>query len=243
MLRALASAILFLTRIPLPAMTLDERDFARGAGFFAWVGLLIALPLYASSRLMPALGAPLAALITVALWVLITGGLHLDGLADSVDGLSGGRGDRTRTLDIMRDSRIGSHGALALVLIIGLKWAALERALVLGQTLWLMAPIAARAACTLLLVSFPYARTNGLGSPFVGLARAPALITAAGAVAVAAVLLGPLSLVPAVLASLCAIGVALRMNGLLGGLTGDVYGAAIELAELAALLEAAALRP
>ncbi|HEX5657709.1 MAG TPA: adenosylcobinamide-GDP ribazoletransferase [Polyangiales bacterium] len=243
MLRALASAILFLTRIPLPTLKLDERDFARGAGFFAWVGVLIALPLYAASRLVPALGASLAAVITVALWVLITGGLHLDGLADSVDGLSGGRGDRARTLEIMRDSRIGSHGALALVLLIGLKWAALERAFAIAQPIWLMAPVAARFACTLLLVAFPYARTDGLGSPFVGLPRAPALITAAGALGVAVVLLGPLSLVPALIASLCAVGVALRMSSLLGGLTGDVYGAAIELAELAALLEAAALRP
>jgi adenosylcobinamide-GDP ribazoletransferase len=243
MLRALASAILFLTRVPLPRLQLDQRDFARGAGFFAWVGLLIAIPLYGASRLLPALGAPLAALITVAVWVLITGGLHLDGLADSVDGLSGGRGDRARTLEIMRDSRIGSHGALALVLVIALKWAALERAFVIEQPIWLMAPIAARFACTLLLLGFSYARTDGLGSPFVGLPRAPTLITAAGAVGVAAVLLGPLSLVPALIASLCAVGVALRMSGLLGGLTGDVYGAAIELAELAALLEAAALRP
>jgi adenosylcobinamide-GDP ribazoletransferase len=243
MVRALASAVLFLTRIPLPTMELDQRDFARGAGFFAWVGILIAIPLYGSSRLVTALGAPLAALVTVALWVLITGGLHLDGLADSVDGLSGGHGERTRTLDIMRDSRIGAHGALALVLVIGLKWAALERALVLEQSIWIMAPVAARFACTLLLLGFPYARDDGLGTPFVGLPRGPTLVTAAGAVGVAAVLLGPLSLVPALLACLCAIGVGLRMNGLLGGLTGDVYGAAIELAELAALLEAAALRP
>jgi adenosylcobinamide-GDP ribazoletransferase len=243
MVRALASAILFLTRIPLPAMQLCERDFARGASFYAWVGGIIALPLWACSRLAPALGAPLAALLTVSLWVLITGGLHLDGLADSVDGLSGGRADRTRTLEIMRDSRIGSHGALALVLLVGLKWAALERVLVVDQPIWLMAPIAARFACTLLLLAFPYARTDGLGAPFVGLPRIPTLITAGGALAIAVVLLGPLSLAPALIATLCAVGVALRMNGLLGGLTGDVYGAAIELAELAALLEAAALKP
>lgn len=243
MVRALASAILFLTRIPLPPLQLAERDFARSAGFFSWVGVLIAIPLFASSRLVSALGAPLAALITVSLWVLITGGLHLDGLADSVDGLSGGRGDRTRTLEIMRDSRIGSHGALALMLVLALKWAALERALVIEQPIWIMAPIAARFACTLIVLGFPYARASGLGSPFVGLPPAPTLITAAGAVGIAAVLIGPWSLVPALIASLCAVGVALRMNGLLGGLTGDVYGAAIELAELAALLEAAALRP
>jgi adenosylcobinamide-GDP ribazoletransferase len=243
MLRALASALLFLTRIPLPTLALSERDFARSAGFFSWVGGLIAVVMWGAARLAPVLGTSLAALIAIALSALISGGLHLDGLADTVDGLSGGRGERARTLEIMRDSRIGSHGALALVLVMALKWAALERALAMGQWSWLMAPVAARFACTLLVLSFPYARAQGLGAPFVGLARMPTSITALAAVGIAAALLGPLSLVPALLATLCAVGVALRMNGLLGGLTGDVYGAAIELAELAALLEAAARRP
>jgi adenosylcobinamide-GDP ribazoletransferase len=117
MLRALACAILFLTRIPLPRFTLDASDFARSSGFFAWVGALLAALLWiASALLTPALGARLSALLLIVLWVAITGGLHLDGLADTVDGVSGGRSERARTLEIMRDSRIGSHGAVALVL-------------------------------------------------------------------------------------------------------------------------------
>lgn len=235
-LRALASAILFLTRIPLPELKLEPRDFARGAAWFSWVGGLVALPAWAATLLLPWLGVRLTALLALALWVLITGGLHLDGLADSVDGLSGGRGDRTRTLDIMRDSRIGSHGALALALLLMLKWAALERVLELGRPAWLIAPVVGRFAATVLLVCFPYARSSGLGAPFVGELGVVTLLIGAAPVALGVALLGPLSGWAVGAALLVALLVGLRMHRLLGGLTGDVYGAAVELSELAALL-------
>ena len=242
MLRALASAVLFLTRIPLPRLSLDEHDFARGAGYFAWVGALIAACLWAVSLLAPWTGVRLCALLVVAAWALITGGLHLDGLADSIDGFSGGRGDRERTLDIMRDSRIGSHGAVALILVLTLKWAALERALELRTVAWLVAPVAARFACTLLMARFPYARTRGLGSAFVGAVHWPALAVGMLAVSLAGFQLGPVSVLLAGVAMAAALLIGWRANKRLGGLTGDLYGAAIELSELAALLLASALR-
>jgi adenosylcobinamide-GDP ribazoletransferase len=243
MLRALACSVLFLTRIPLPRLTLDASDFARSSGFFAWVGALIALLLWGASLLfVPALGARLAALSLIALWVAITGGLHLDGLADLTDGLSGGRGERARTLEIMRDSRIGAHGAVALALVLMLKWAALERALELGALGWTIAPVVGRFAATLCIASFPYAREAGLGSPFVGSAKAPALALGLLPLALVVYLLGPATLVPAALGLACALLLALRCQRLLSGLTGDVYGAAIELAELAVLLSVTALR-
>jgi len=241
-MRALACAVLFLTRIPLPQLELEARDFAESAGYFAWVGALMACLLaLASLVLVPAFGVRLAAIALIALWVLITGGLHLDGLADTVDGLSGGRGTRERTLEIMRDSRIGSHGALALILLLALKWAALERALALPSNGWLMAPVAARFAGTLLIARFPYARAAGLGSPFVGARHGRSLLIGGVALALAALLLGPASLLVGTVALGAALLVALRVRRLLGGLTGDVYGAAIELAELSALLAVPAL--
>ena len=242
MLRPLAGAVLFLTRIPLPALTLDERDIARSAGYFAWVGALIALCLWGCSFATPWVGPRLGALLVVTVWVLLTGGLHLDGLADSVDGLSGGRGERERTLSIMRDSRIGAHGALALVLLLLLKAAALERALTLHTVAWLMAPVAARFACTLLMARFPYARAEGLGAPFVDSVRWPSLSIGMLAVSLAGFCLGPGSVLLAALAIAAALLLGFRLNKRLGGLTGDVYGAAIELAELTALLAAAVSR-
>jgi len=241
MLRALACAVLFLTRIPLPRLALSGEDFARSAGWFSWVGALVLLPVWAGSQLVGALGVRLAALLAVALWVLTTGGLHLDGLADTVDGLSGGRGERARTLEIMRDSRIGAHGALALSLVLMLKWAALEQVLSLGTRHWWVAPVAARFAATLCIALFPYARSEGLGGPFVGMVKVPAILLGVVPVVLFALWLGPSTWAATGAAVVVALLVSLRVKHRLGGLTGDTYGAAIELAELAALLCCSAL--
>ncbi len=236
MWRALVSAVGFLTRFPVPQRALADADVARGAGFFSWVGGLVALLLWGAEVGLRPLGHTVSALCLVSVWAIVTAGLHLDGLADTVDGLSGGRGDRSRTLEIMRDSRIGAHGAVALCLALGLKWAALERLLSNGRAQWIVAPVVARFACTLLLASFAYARPQGLGSAF------------SGRVGVAQVLLGGVVCLPlyalfetsfvvaSVVGVACALGIALRMRSILGGLTGDVHGAAIEVCEIAVLL-------
>jgi len=222
-------------------MKLDERDMARSPAWFAWVGALMAAALWVVSLLQPVFGVRLTAMLVIAVWVALSGGLHLDGVADTADGISGGRGDRERTLIIMRDSRIGAHGAVALVLVLALKWAALERVFELGTPAWLMAPIAARFACTLLIAWFPYARSTGLGRPFVDAVRWPALLLGALAVSFAGFLLGRAAPVSAVCAVIAALLFAQRMRVRLEGLTGDVYGAAVELAEVVALLAGAGL--
>lgn len=239
MIRPLLCAIGFLTRLPVPHVALADRDVARSAGFFAWVGLGIGGLLWGLSLPLASLGEVLSSLLLVSAWAWLTGGLHLDGLADTVDGLSGGRGDRERTLEIMRDSRIGAHGATALVLGLALKCAGLWRARELGaEAVWFV-PAVARFGCTVLLASFPYARSRGLGSAF------------AGQVGVFEVLVGVLAvLVPVALLRgavagyglgatagiACALVLALRAQQKLGGLTGDVHGAAIEVCEIGMLL-------
>jgi len=172
----------------------------------------------------------------------MTGGLHLDGVADVFDGLGGGHGDRERTLRIMRDSRIGAHGATALVLVLAVKAAALSDLLARGS-LWplVVAPVVARFAVVPLLVLFPYAREEGLGRAFRGTAGRREIAIAAVLAAAAVAPFAPAALVPALAALAAAAAVALSVNRRLGGLTGDVYGAAIEIAE-AALLAAATLR-
>ena len=239
MLRPLFCAVGFLTRLPVPHVALADRDVARSAGFFAWVGLGIGGLMWALSLGLTRLGTVLSALLLVTVWAWVTGGLHLDGLADTVDGLSGGRGDRARTLEIMRDSRIGSHGATALVLGLALKCAALWRARELGVDAVWFVPAVARFGCTVLLASFPYARAQGLGSAFAG--QVGVLEVLLGLVAV----LTPVALlqggvagygVGATVGILCALGLALRVQQRLGGLTGDVHGAAIEVCEIGMLL-------
>ena len=170
----------------------------------------------------------------------ITGGLHWDGLADCADGLGGGH-DRTRALEIMRDSRIGSYGVLALVFAIGLGASALAQfdgavplaaALVLG--------VSSRLAMVLLLLALPPARADGLGRQGAGIpasALLPGAICALVLIAWAG-LAGLAALAACVIAA-GSIGTLARRR--LGGQTGDVLGATQVCAEILGLIALAAL--
>jgi adenosylcobinamide-GDP ribazoletransferase len=262
-LRPIAAAFGFLTRLPVPGRagagaTMGEADLADDLGrsvvWFPLVGaalggVSIALERLARGHLSPGL----VAVALVAAAAALTGGLHLDGLADTFDAWGGGRGDRTRMLEIMRDSRIGAHGAVALFLVLAAKLFAMVD-LVGRGVVWPLfaAPLLARWAVVPLMVFFRYARPAGLGAAF----RAPGGITRfAGAsvvmglgLALGAAGMG-LSIANlstcatfgagAAAALGVALGLAARLDRRLGGLTGDVYGAAIELAELAVLVAGA----
>lgn len=235
-------AFQFLTRIPVGG-TLTRADLGRSCAWFPLPGAVMGVAVaggawLAAGHVPPALAGVLAA----AALAWLSGGLHLDGLADLVDGLSGGRGDRDRALAIMRDGRIGAHGAAALVLVLLAKSAALAELVARGEPWALVAaPAVARFCAVPLVVAFPYARPEGLGKPFHGTAGAREVGVAA-VLAAAALAPGlPGSLAQAAAAVGVAQAVALVARRRLGGLTGDVYGAAIELAELA-FLAVAALR-
>ena len=186
----------------------------------------------------------LAALLAVAAQVLLTGGLHEDGLADIADGFGGGR-TRADKLRILRDSRIGSFGAMALMLAllarIGALAALASPALVAAALI--AAGAASRAALPVIMVSIAPARDEGLA---VAAGRPHPLRAAAGA---AIAILAALAVLPPAMATaglVAAAGAALA-TGLLarrqiGGHTGDVLGAAQQLAEIAFLLATAVLR-
>lgn len=240
--RPAAVAVQFLTRLPTGVAAVTGEDLGRSIPFFPLAGALLGAALAGaaaaiSGRIAPALGAALL----LALHAFLTGGLHLDGLADLFDGLSGGAGDRARTLAIMRDSRIGAHGAAALVVALLLKAAALATLLERRELFALLAfPAVARFAVVPLVVWLPYARPEGMGKPFHGGGRGWHVPFAAVLAAAAAAGMRTHAIVP-VLAALLAAGAAARaMHRRLGGLTGDVYGACIELAEVGFLVAAAA---
>jgi adenosylcobinamide-GDP ribazoletransferase len=179
----------------------------------------------------------LVAVLLAALLAGLTGGLHLDGFADVFDGLAGGRGDRARTLEIMRDPRIGAQGAAALALLLIAKVATLAQVAERRDLLALLAfPTVSRWLAAVLIVGFPYVRAEGLGRAFSGEAgRAQALAATAIAVVVVGVL-GTALILPALGAAAAVLAFAYWLNRRLGGLTGDVYGAAIELAEVVMLV-------
>ncbi len=236
-------AFRFLTRLPIPGEAPAAGDPGRSCAWFPLPGAAMGLALALAARFAaPHLPPALAAVLATAGMAWMTGGLHLDGVADVFDGLGGGRGDRERTLRIMRDSRIGAHGATALVLVLAAKAAALAE-LFARRDPWplVAAPALARFAVVPLVVLLPCARSEGLGKAFHGTAGSREIAIAAVLAAAAAAPFAPASLVPSAAALAAAALTGLSLHRRLGGLTGDAYGAAIELAEVA-YLAAAALR-
>jgi adenosylcobinamide-GDP ribazoletransferase len=243
-LRPVLAAFAFLTRLPVPGGPFVDREVGRSLVFFPLVGLLLGLATSGVAALGAGLLPPLVlAVLLAALGALLTGGLHLDGVADLFDALGGGRGDRARMLEIMRDSRIGAHGTAGLVFVVLAKVAALEPALARGDLVALLAfPVIGRWAVTPLVVLFPYARPEGLGRAFAGEARAAQLAGATALLAVVVAGAGVRLVAPALGAAVAALLLGFWLTRKLGGLTGDVYGAAIEIAEVTALVLADVIR-
>jgi adenosylcobinamide-GDP ribazoletransferase len=177
-----------------------------------------------------------AAVLTVAAWKVLTGGLHLDGLADTVDGLAGH--DAEHRLAIMRDSRIGTFGTVSLVLLLLL--AVVAVAALPPPVRWrvlLAAPVIARAMPPVLARCFRPARPEGHGAAFAGGVRGAGVVLALGvAVVVAFLALGAAGVAATLLALLVSGAAVAFVSRRLGGITGDVLGAAVELAELTVVL-------
>jgi adenosylcobinamide-GDP ribazoletransferase len=240
MMRGLWVALGFLTRLPLPARWFDPGAAAarESLAWYPLVGLLLGGLLCSAAWLLQAVPAPLAAALLLAAWVALSGALHLDGLADSADAWVGGLGDRERTLAIMKDPRCGPAGVVVLVLLLLLKFAALQSLLPSHGPALLLAPLLARSALSLLLLTTPYARPAGLAG---ALLDAPRRVCWCGLAlsALLALLCGAPGL-RALVASLLVF-VLWRRAGLrrIGGFTGDTAGALAELIELAVLLAVA----
>jgi adenosylcobinamide-GDP ribazoletransferase len=240
-LRGLAASVAFLTRVPVGRwIALDAADVARGGALFPVVGAGIGAAVGGIAQSLSGPLTPLlAALVGLAAGAVLTGVLHLDGLADTADAF--GATTRERALEIMRDHAVGAYGAVALVLDLGAKAAALA---VLAQRhdalrFAVCAAAAARAVPVVLSVLLPYARSDGgTGNALGGTGAVRAAIAVGIAAALCIVLHAPLLLAAAAVVALAAGLVARRA---LGGVTGDVLGAAAELAEVAALVVAVAV--
>jgi adenosylcobinamide-GDP ribazoletransferase len=236
---SLVLAVRFLTVVPVPGReAAGPGALGRAAWWFPLVGLGLGAGLSVADRLLGRLFSPLlAALLVVGLWKTATGGLHLDGLADCLDGL-GGR-DAAERLAIMRDSRLGVFGALGLIASVLVAVMALAE--LPAETRWralLLAPTAGRLAP---LVTGVLLRARA-GAPGLGAAFLTTL--SPGAAAVGLVGTGTLGAALCGLAGVAALGLALVavtlwsgfMARRLGGLTGDVLGSGVEIAEIAVLL-------
>jgi adenosylcobinamide-GDP ribazoletransferase len=237
----MALALVLLTRLPLPH--LPSAAFARqaqSAWAFPLAGLAVAAPacLVGGLALSAGLPATIAAGLVLTVQIFLTGAMHEDGLADVADGFWGGF-TRERRLEIMKDSRIGTYGVLALVLSIGLRWAALSSLLALDGAFALIMAIAllSRAAMPLLMATLRNARGSGLSSQ-VGRPGGIQVATACGLSAFAALILtGFATMLVCALAlglTTAALGILARRK--IGGQTGDVLGCCQQICEISGLL-------
>ncbi|MGY8707761.1 adenosylcobinamide-GDP ribazoletransferase [Bradyrhizobium sp. 18BD] len=243
----LRMAASFVTILPVAsAKPAADGTVARATWALPLAGLLVGLAGAFVYKVASRLGlAPnIAALLALAATALITGALHEDGLADTADGLGGGR-TRERKLEIMRDSRIGTYGVCALILSFGLRWSALATiASPWAVTLALCAAhAAARAGVPAFMSLVPAARPDGLSaSAGVPPGRSVAIAFALGTLALTLALGPGKALAGLILLSLAGLLLARLAIRQIGGQTGDILGAFEQTGEILILLVAAAFQ-
>jgi adenosylcobinamide-GDP ribazoletransferase len=232
-------ALQFLSSLPirLPGMP-EPQQLGRSLLFYPLVGLLFGVILWVLNLALT--GAPLLlhAALLLTVWVLLSGALHLDGLADSADAWLGGFGDRERTLTIMKDPRSGPIAVVTLVLVLLLKFCALLALIEQGQALMLLiVPLLGRAALLGLFLTTPYVRAGGLGQALADHLPRRAGWWVLGASALACLLIAGVKVIVALVVAFVGF-VWLRrvMMRRLGGTTGDTAGALLELLEMVVLV-------
>ncbi len=236
MYQAFWLAVQFLTRLPTPNIGVTTNQQAGiSVLFYPVVGLLIGCLLAVFSLAVHGLNQYLQAALVLVVWVFLTGGLHLDGLADCADAWVGGLGSKERSLAIMKDPASGPIAVTVLILIMLVKWSALITIInqqELGKLL--VIPVMGRVSILLLMLSTPYVREKGLGEAIsnnlpVLEARTVVLLS----LFICAWMLGFFVMVVAGLLIWMLRRMVLQR---LGGATGDVYGAVLEIVEAATLV-------
>ena len=236
-LRAMLLAVQFLSQLPVPVRFVPQgRDQGRAVACFPLVGLLIGGLLgLLGMALMERLPVAAAAAALLGCWLLLTGYLHLDGLADSADAWWAAGRDRRKSLEVLQDPHCGVAGAttigIALLLKYGACWALLDH-----HQPWLLLwpPLLARAALALVMTTSIYLRPEGLGADMIR--HAPVLATwLLSSLALSAAILQPLALGALLAVIAVAAGLRLVLHRWLGGVTGDGLGAMLEILEISAL--------
>jgi adenosylcobinamide-GDP ribazoletransferase len=239
-MRDFLQALSFLTILPIGQNSVsDKRDLARSMAFFSLVGLLIGLLLALGYFLLSfLLHKSLVLWLTLGLLAFLTRGLHLDGFADTVDGLASG-GPREKILEVMRDSRIGAFGVIGLIFLIGAKYLSLDQMLdqSIPRTLILMA-VMGRNSMVLVCYRSAYARSGeGLAKPFAeNLTTRETILSSVIAFGIGLLLMGVMGIVVFLGTGLFSLGYRFFFIKKLKGITGDILGGANELAELICLI-------
>ena len=228
-------ALQFLTIIPVSYASASDQQLGRSLVFYPVIGLIIGLILSGLVSVLPVSYSLLSAALLLTAWVLLTGGLHIDGLADSADAWLGGIGNKQRTLEIMKDPAAGPIAVVVLALSLLIKLALVEIVISSGETsalIWSI--ILARTAMPLLFLTTNYVRPNGIGAVLkhclpVKQVKWMLLITTV-------IALFCLGFTPLLLGLFVFLLLRYTMEHRLDGFTGDTAGAMVELLEISFLL-------
>lgn len=236
---AFRMALGFLTILPVPQRKeWSDRDFGWSAVFYPLTGALIGLGAAAALRLFSgAFPGPIAAFLTLIVWILLSGGLHWDGLADCFDGF-GCSASPERRLEIMKDSRLGTYGALGIICALILKWLCIWQ-LPDNKFLIFFALTAASARWAMLtLLSKPLANPKGMAAMLKQNCPKRVWLYALPVPLLLALLYGPLGFLYLLIALCSTLLLAWIAERKIGGINGDVLGCSIELGEIVLLLAA-----
>lgn len=237
-MKAFFHALAFMTRFPVPRLSDSKEDWLASPAYYPLVGAVIGLYLWAiawtAGNLFP---HPLAAVLTLAGWIFITGGLHLDGWMDVADGLGSCR-SKDEMLMIMKDSRVGAMGVTAAILLILTKAAALYEMFQFQSLMVLMiSPVLARC-CLVLAIGFcPYISEKGIGIGMrSGLNLWKIILGLVFCISLGFFIWGVKALFVILFSGLSGLALVVYLIRRLGGLTGDGYGALVEWTETTALI-------
>ncbi|MEA1959424.1 MAG: adenosylcobinamide-GDP ribazoletransferase [Chloroflexota bacterium] len=240
------AALGFLTGIPVGRGAMQPERLRRSSMFFPLVGLIIGALIagidYGLGLVLPGM---LTSAITVAVLLLLTGALHFEGFVDCCDGLFGGH-TRERRLEIMRDKSVGAYAVAGGALLLIVKFAAISSLAVGWERFCIIAlfPAMSRWGMALALNLFPYARAEGLGSAFKNKSSTLYMLIAGVIAFIIAITFGWLGgVILLAIATTVALLAGWGISRMLGGLTGDTYGAINELTEVFVLIVAVAIVP
>jgi len=235
-MQAFLIALQFLTRIPVRLNTqYNDKSIASSLLYYPLVGLLMGGVLILLVKLMSGrVDEMLATALVLGAWVMLSGGMHLDGLADSADAWCGSHGNKQRALDIMKDPQSGPIAVVVLVLVLLIKFSALHIVFKLTDFGLLLIPLViGRCVPVILFLTTPYVRDKGLGSAMANYLPRSYAWTVLFITAVIMILW--LGLINAVLVIVMSLLVLWCLRSLMlkyiGGMTGDTIGAAIEIIE------------
>ncbi|MCU7937949.1 MAG: adenosylcobinamide-GDP ribazoletransferase [gamma proteobacterium symbiont of Bathyaustriella thionipta] len=240
-LRSFYIALSFLTRIATPLKgDVTQKQIGDSIIFYPVVGLLMGLIFFFITEIIlffsTDFSSNVLAAVLLTIWVLASGGLHLDGLADSADAWIGGLNDRDRTLEIMKDPYCGPIGVAMIVLVLLLKWTALSYLLKTGQSGFLIVlPMLSRSIIIVLFMTTVYVRESGLGSALLEYMPDESLLWAILLASALAYFVFA-NIFSMILVAMVVVALRMMMIQRIGGMTGDTLGATVEIVEAVALV-------